>query len=93
NNKQPTTIPIFENIQFNRPVVVSETSPLTIRIAALVQESGKIEVVLRSEQTGFAIDHFRATCVWERDITDKKQDAKNRTKTPLPPLPPPHSPL
>ncbi|MGH2412328.1 MAG: polyketide synthase dehydratase domain-containing protein, partial [Microcystaceae cyanobacterium] len=55
--------PIFENVQFNRPVVVPEHSFLKIRLAALVQESGQVEVVLRSEQTGFSTDHFRAVCL------------------------------
>jgi enediyne polyketide synthase len=59
---ETSEIPIFENIHFHRPVVVSESSPLKIRIAALLQESGKIEIALRSEQTGFTVDHFRATC-------------------------------
>jgi enediyne polyketide synthase len=54
---------IFENIQFNRPVVVPEGKTLTIRLAALVQDSGKVEVVLRSEQTEFSVDHFRATII------------------------------
>ncbi|MDY7007009.1 MAG: polyketide synthase dehydratase domain-containing protein, partial [Cyanobacteriota bacterium] len=54
---------IFENIQFNRPVVVPEGETLKIRLAALVKESGKVEVVLRSEQTAFSVDHFRATVI------------------------------
>ncbi len=53
--------PNFENIKFNRPVVIPENQTLTIRLAALVQESNKVEVVLRSEQTAFSVDHFRAT--------------------------------
>ena len=60
-NQNPSFI--FENIQFNRPVVIPEGKTLTIRLAALVQESGKVEVVLRSEQTAFSVDHFRATLV------------------------------
>ncbi|MCP2732006.1 SDR family NAD(P)-dependent oxidoreductase, partial [Symplocastrum sp. BBK-W-15] len=60
---ETSEIPVFEDIKFNHPVVVSETSPLKIRIAALVRETGKVEIVLRSEQTGFAIDHFRTTCM------------------------------
>jgi enediyne polyketide synthase len=54
--------PLFEQVKFDRPVVVNEASALKIRIAALVQESGHIEVALRSEQTAFQVDHFRAIC-------------------------------
>ncbi|WP_315785269.1 SDR family NAD(P)-dependent oxidoreductase [Fischerella sp. JS2] len=55
-------LPVFEQVKFERPVVVAESTPLKIQIAALMYESGHIEVTLRSEQTGFAVNHFRATC-------------------------------
>ena len=55
--------PNFEDVKFNRPVVIPEGKTLTIRLAALVQELGKVEVVLRSEETAFSVDHFRATLV------------------------------
>ncbi|MBE9105834.1 SDR family NAD(P)-dependent oxidoreductase, partial [Nostoc cf. edaphicum LEGE 07299] len=54
--------PMFEQVKFDRPVVVAESTPLKIRIAALMHEPGHIEVALRSEQTAFAVDHFQATC-------------------------------
>jgi enediyne polyketide synthase len=57
-----TEIPQFEAVKFNRPIVVSADNPLTIRIAALVQENHQVEVVIRSQQTSFSLDHFRATC-------------------------------
>ncbi|HEU4509653.1 MAG TPA: type I polyketide synthase [Pyrinomonadaceae bacterium] len=55
-------LPAFKAIEFNRPVVVSENAPLPIRLAALVRRPGVVEVVLRSAETGFQVDHFRATC-------------------------------
>ncbi|MDJ0795849.1 MAG: type I polyketide synthase [Calothrix sp. MO_167.B12] len=55
--------PNFEDIKFNRPVVIPEGKTLTIRLAALVKESGKVKVVLRSEQTAFSVEHFQATLV------------------------------
>jgi enediyne polyketide synthase len=58
---ETSEIPIFAEVKFNRPVVVSENVPLKIRIAALVEDSGKVKVVLRSEQTAFSVDHFEAT--------------------------------
>ena len=54
--------PTFEDVQFHRPVVVPRNKRLTIRLAALVREPGVVEVALRSEETGFQIDHFRTIC-------------------------------
>jgi enediyne polyketide synthase len=54
--------PTLKEIEFKHPVVVSDTSPLPIRLAALVRGPGLVEVVLRSAETGFQIDHFRALC-------------------------------
>ena len=57
-----TERPTFKQIEFNHPVVVSETATLPIRLAALVRGPGVVEVVLRSAETGFQVDHFRALC-------------------------------
>jgi enediyne polyketide synthase len=55
-------MPVFENVEFPRPVAVSDTATLTIRLAALRRENGSVEVCLRSEETDFQVDHFRAVC-------------------------------
>jgi enediyne polyketide synthase len=57
-----TKLPVFQEVKFNRPVVVPEIGSLKIRIAALVRDGGSIEVALLSEETAFQVDHFRATC-------------------------------
>jgi enediyne polyketide synthase len=57
-----TDVPVFENVQFLRPVAVSAGAKVTIRLAALQREPGMIEVCLRSEETDFQVDHFRAIC-------------------------------
>jgi len=57
-----TDAPVFENVEFLRPVTASDTAALTIRLAALRRENGCIEVCLRSEATDFQVDHFRAVC-------------------------------
>jgi enediyne polyketide synthase len=59
---ETTEVPIVEDVEFSRPVIVPEDAPLTIRLAALVRAPGVVEVVLRSEETGFQADHFRALC-------------------------------
>lgn len=54
--------PVFEQVKFERPVVVGESATNTIRVAALVRTPGCVEIVLRSSETGFQADHFRAVC-------------------------------
>lgn len=52
----------FEAVRFERPVVVPRQGALRIRVAALVRSPDVVDVVLRSEATGFAADHFAARC-------------------------------
>jgi enediyne polyketide synthase len=54
--------PVFEQVKFERPVVVREGAAHTIRVAALVRTVDRVEIVLRSSETGFQVDHFRAVC-------------------------------
>ncbi|MEQ9487199.1 MAG: SDR family NAD(P)-dependent oxidoreductase [Coleofasciculus sp. F4-SAH-05] len=56
------SLPIFTDIKLNRPIVVPPNTSITIRIAALVQDTNQIDVVLRTETTGFGVNHFQATC-------------------------------
>lgn len=58
-NQQP---PHLADVVFQRPIVVPHGRPLTVRVAALLQPGGEVSVVLRSAETGFQVDHFRATC-------------------------------
>ena len=57
-----TDAPVFENVEFPRPVAVPDKAALTIRLAALRRENGRVEVCLRSGETDFQVDHFRAVC-------------------------------
>lgn len=52
---------LLENVEFLRPVVVPADGSTTIRLAALVRDAQTVDVVLRSAETGFGADHFRAT--------------------------------
>jgi enediyne polyketide synthase len=52
--------PLLENVQFLRPIVVRPDSSTTIRIAALVRDTETVDVVIRSHETAFSADHFRA---------------------------------
>jgi enediyne polyketide synthase len=54
--------PAFEQVKFERPVVIREGAANMIRVAALVRAPGCVEIVLRSSETSFQVDHFRAVC-------------------------------
>jgi enediyne polyketide synthase len=55
-------MPVFENVEFLRPVGIPQSNHLTVRLAALRRENGRFEICLRSEETGFLAEHFRAEC-------------------------------
>jgi enediyne polyketide synthase len=55
-------IPAVEDLRFERPIVVESGTRVTVRIAALVRETGLVDVVIRSSQTSFQVDHFRCSC-------------------------------
>jgi enediyne polyketide synthase len=55
-----TTAPVVENVEFFRPIVVPVHGSTRIRIAAVVTGPDTVEVALRSEETAFDVDHFRA---------------------------------
>jgi enediyne polyketide synthase len=57
--------PVFEDVRFSRPVQIADGAPVTLRLAALVRSPGVLEVVLRSSETAFQVDHFRAVCRFE----------------------------
>ncbi|UFP96312.1 type I polyketide synthase [Gloeobacter morelensis] len=57
-----TGMPHFEQVEFRRPIVVPAEGSRTIRVVALQSEPGRVAVAIRSEDTGFGIDHFRAVC-------------------------------
>lgn len=53
-------VPVFENTEFHRPIVVPADGSATIRIAAR-SDSDRVEVVIRGSGTGFRTDHVQAT--------------------------------
>ncbi|KOX24124.1 erythronolide synthase [Nocardiopsis sp. NRRL B-16309] len=56
--------PVMEGARFLRPVAVRPGGSTTIRVAALVRDADTVEVVIRSEETGYDADHFRALLRW-----------------------------
>ncbi|PDP84378.1 erythronolide synthase [Glycomyces fuscus] len=59
-----TGTPVLESVRFTRPVAVRPGGSTTIRVAALVRDARSVEVVVLSEETGYAADHFRARLHW-----------------------------
>ncbi len=51
---------VLENVEFLRPIVVPPDGTVTIRIVAL-NRGDAVDVAIRSSDTGFQSDHFRAT--------------------------------
>jgi enediyne polyketide synthase len=56
-----TRMPILSGVRFERPVVVAPGDRVTLRLAALVRQAGRVEVVVRSSSTAFQADHFRGS--------------------------------
>ncbi|MDM4719253.1 type I polyketide synthase [Micromonospora sp. WMMA1363] len=54
------SVPLIENVEFARPIVVPPDGSTTIRVAAVVTDDDTVQVSIRSAETGFAADHFRA---------------------------------
>ncbi|MEJ2885804.1 type I polyketide synthase [Actinomycetospora aeridis] len=53
-------VPTMSGMEFLRPVVVAPGGSGTLRVAALARDAHTVDVAVRSADTGFAADHFRA---------------------------------
>jgi len=51
---------VFTGVELSRPVVVPGDGQETVRLLALRDEGGAVDVGLRCASTAFAVDHFRA---------------------------------
>ncbi|MFL5963749.1 MAG: SDR family NAD(P)-dependent oxidoreductase [Gaiellaceae bacterium] len=49
------------DLELERPITIPPDGKRTIRIAALRREDGTVEAAIRSDETAFQADHFRAT--------------------------------
>ena len=59
-----TGIPVFEQAEFLRPIVIRPDGRTTVRIAATMIAQDTVLAVIRSSETGFTADHFRARLTW-----------------------------
>ena len=53
-------LPVLEDVEFLRPIVVPADGTTTIRVAVLATGADTVQAVIRSGETGFQADHFRA---------------------------------
>ncbi|WP_428962025.1 type I polyketide synthase [Micromonospora fluostatini] len=63
-----TGAPVLENVELLRPIVVPPTGANTIRIAVLAGSDGAVQAVIRSSDTAFQADHFRARLRWDQPV-------------------------
>jgi enediyne polyketide synthase len=61
-------LPEFRDVVCSRPVTVPRDGPRAVRVAALLQPDGAVELSVRSDETGFQVDHVRATCHFEGPV-------------------------
>ncbi|MFC8849248.1 MULTISPECIES: SDR family NAD(P)-dependent oxidoreductase [unclassified Micromonospora] len=61
-------VPVIEDARFLRPIVVPPDGSTVIRIAAVVTTDDTVEVVIRSAETQFAAEHFRARLCLNRGV-------------------------
>ena len=54
--------------RFERPVTVPRDATRSVRVAGLRRRDGAIDVVLRSDETAFQVDHFRATFRCDEEV-------------------------
>ncbi|MBW2274105.1 MAG: SDR family oxidoreductase [Deltaproteobacteria bacterium] len=52
--------PIFERVEFMRPVEVPPDGKRTVRVAGLMRDDGSVELVLRCDASDFQVNHMRA---------------------------------
>jgi enediyne polyketide synthase len=62
--------PLLENMEFLRPIVVPVNGSTTLRVAVLATDPGTVQAVVRSGETGFQADHFRATLRFGAPLPD-----------------------
>ncbi|MBO3750574.1 SDR family NAD(P)-dependent oxidoreductase [Streptosporangiaceae bacterium NEAU-GS5] len=76
--------PAIELAEFSRPIVVPPDGSTVIRVAATVTGPDTAEVAIRSAETGFAADHFRARLRFGGTV---EAEGAPGTETSLPPVP------
>jgi enediyne polyketide synthase len=79
-------VPAFEAVSFLRPIVVPHGGATTVRVAALVTGPETADLAIRSDETAFAADHFRATLRWGPREADTGPAPRRLRPAGLPPV-------
>ena len=79
-----SAVPMLSDVEFLRPIVVRPGDSTTIRLAALARGGGTVSVAIRSAETGFSADHFRAQLRFPRPEPSSEHDS---VETGLPAVP------
>jgi enediyne polyketide synthase len=81
---EPAGQAVLSGAEFLRPIVVPVDGSVTVRIAAL-NRGGRVDVVIRSSDTGFQADHFRAAVSWSQ--AEPPDDGPEASAADLPAVP------
>jgi len=65
------SIVTFESLRFDRPVIVPDGGSRKIRVVSLLRENGVVDMAIRSDDTAFQADHFRASCRFDSALEDR----------------------
>src|SRR5213076_569156 len=79
-----TGAPVLSDVEFLRPIIVSPGGSTTIRLAAVARDADTVDVVLRSDETGFSADHFKARLSFARPAEIGEQLARDVALPPVP---------
>jgi enediyne polyketide synthase len=60
--------PTLNDVEFLRPIVVPVDGVTTLRVAVLADGPDVVRAALRSSETGFQADHFRATLRYDQSL-------------------------
>jgi len=77
--------PVLTGVEFLRPIVVPVDGTTTIRVAALLNEDGDVEAIIRCSDTGFQADHFRASLRYSQSLPETVTPAAEPVLLPLDP--------
>ncbi|WP_024875062.1 type I polyketide synthase [Saccharomonospora piscinae] len=83
-----TGTPLLENVEFLRPIVARPGAATSVRLAALVHDTETVTVALRTKDTAFGADHFRATVRLPREPLPGDDAGREATRLPLVPVDP-----
>jgi enediyne polyketide synthase len=65
--EQSDSLPVLRDLRFEHPIVIPKNKSIVLRIAALRRTPGSIALAIRCSSTGFQVDHFTGTCIFNEN--------------------------